>query len=133
MTTTNLRFINPSTLTRPPGYTNVVEMTGPGRTVWVAGLIGTRRDGTLAPDFRAQAEQLFENLKAALEAVGASFDQVVKLQNTFLDLSQLPVFHEVRDRYVNTAAPPASTALQVSGLPRGALLGLDAVVVLPPA
>ncbi|QSQ19502.1 RidA family protein [Pyxidicoccus parkwayensis] len=133
MTTTNLRFINPPTLARPPGYTNVVEMTGPGRTVWVAGMIGTRNDGTLAGDFRAQAVQLFENLKAALDAVGAGFEHVVKLQNTFLDLAQLPVFHEVRDRYVNTAAPPASTALQVSGLPRGALLGLDAVVVLPPA
>ncbi|WNG33466.1 RidA family protein [Archangium violaceum] len=129
--TSNLRFLNPPTLTKPPGYTQVVEMTGPGRTIWIAGTIGTNRDGKLGEDFRAQAVQTFENLKAALESVGASFEQVVKVTNYLVDFGHLPVFYEVRDRYVNTSAPPASTAVQVSGLPRGALLEVEAVAVLP--
>ena len=36
----NLRFINPSTMSKPPGYTHVVEATGPGRIVYIAGQLG---------------------------------------------------------------------------------------------
>ncbi len=38
----NIRFINPETLSKPPGYTHVVEATAPGRIVYVAGQLGAR-------------------------------------------------------------------------------------------
>jgi enamine deaminase RidA (YjgF/YER057c/UK114 family) len=48
-------------------------------------------------------------------------------------MDHLPVFFEVRDRYVNTRSPPASTAIQVVRLAReGALFEIDAIAVLPP-
>jgi enamine deaminase RidA (YjgF/YER057c/UK114 family) len=65
--------------------------------------------------------------------VGASFDQVVKLNNYLVDMAHLPIFREVRDKYLNKAAPPASTTIQISNFARdGALLEVEAVAVLPP-
>ena len=68
----NLRFMNPSAIAKPGGYSHVVEATGPGRIVYIAGQLGLKPDGNIAGDFRAQATQAFENLKAALAAVGAA-------------------------------------------------------------
>src|SRR5262249_55503735 len=78
------RFINPATMSKPPGYTHVVEATTPGRIVYVAGQLGLDAAGNVAGapgDFRAQAKQTFENLKNALAAVGATLNDVVKLNN----------------------------------------------------
>jgi enamine deaminase RidA (YjgF/YER057c/UK114 family) len=136
MTTT--RFLNPSTIAPPPGngYTHVVEATGPGRIVYIAGQLGLCTDGSLAGepgDFRAQATQAFENLREALAAVGAGFQDVVKVNNFLLDIRRLPVLREVRAGYFNAASPPASTTIAVAALARdGALFEIDAIAVLPP-
>ena len=83
-------------------------------------------------DFRAQATQCFKNLKAGLASVGGGFEHVVKITNFFVDMGHLPQFFEVRDKYVNTKAPPASTAIQVGRLARdGALFEVEAVAVVP--
>ena len=61
------RFANPKTMPAPRGYTQVVETTGPGRTVYLSGQLGMTTGGAFAGapgDFRAQATQCFENLKA---------------------------------------------------------------------
>jgi enamine deaminase RidA (YjgF/YER057c/UK114 family) len=134
--TANIRFINPEALVKPPSYTQVVEVTGPGRTVYIAGQLGTDRTGEVvgeAGDFRAQAEQVFENLKEALAAVGAGFADVVKLNSYLGDIKYLPILREVRAGYLNAAALPASTTISVAGFARPtALLEIEAVAVLPP-
>lgn len=131
----HLRFLNPKTISKPPGYTHVVEATGPGRIVYIAGQLGLDVGGKVvgqAGDFRAQAIQTFENLKAALAEVGATFDDVVKINNYMTDMSHLPIFREVRDMYLKSATPPASTTIQISGLARpGALLETEAIAMLP--
>ena len=129
----NIRFINPETLTKPPTYTQVVEVTGPGRTVYVSGQLATGRDGNLVSrDFRAQAFQVFENLTAALAAVGATFKDVVKINSYLADIAHLPILREVRAGYLNAAALPASTTLGGSSFAReGALLEVEVVVALP--
>ena len=131
----NVRFSNPSNMPPPRGYTMVVEATGPGRTLYIAGQLGMTADGKFAGapgDFRAQATQCFENLKAGLAAVGAGFEHVVKITNFFTDMAHLPAFFEIRDRYVNTKAPPASTAIQIGRLAReGAVFEVEAVAVIP--
>jgi len=129
-----VRFLNPETMFLPPGYTQVVEATGPARIVHIAGQMGIDRDGRMPADFRAQAVQVFENLRDALAAVGGSFEHIVKLNNYLLDNAHLPVLREIRTKYLNGDAPPASTTLQVSGFARhGAFLEIEAVAVLPPA
>src|ERR1043166_5364425 len=75
----NTRFINPPNIHPPRGYTHVVDATGPGRIVHIAGQLGVDSAGKMAGDFRGQAVQAFENLKAALAAVGGTFEQVVKV------------------------------------------------------
>jgi enamine deaminase RidA (YjgF/YER057c/UK114 family) len=131
----NIRFFNPAAMPAPRGYTHVVETRGPGRTVYIAGQLGMTPDGKFAGapgDFRAQAAQCFENLKAALKEVGGGFEHVVKITNYFVDMAHLQSFFEVRDRYVNTKAPPASTAIQIVRLAReGALFEVEAIAVLP--
>jgi enamine deaminase RidA (YjgF/YER057c/UK114 family) len=132
----NTRFINPPTMAKPPGYTHVVEVTGPGRTVYLAGQLGLDLSGKLvgAPgDFQAQAVQAFENLKAALAAVDAKPEHIVKLNNYIVDIGKnIPLFRDVRNKYVNMAAPPASTTIGVPQLARdGALFEVEAVVVVP--
>ena len=129
-----IRFINPEALAKPPGSTHVVEATTPARLVYIAGQLGLDRDGKLSSDFRLQAVQTFENLKAALAAVGAQFQHVVKLNNYLLDIKYLPVFRQVRDSYLPDRNRPASTTIAISGLAReGALLEIEAVAVLPRA
>jgi enamine deaminase RidA (YjgF/YER057c/UK114 family) len=128
----DLRFLNPPTMPPTRGYTHVVEATAPARIVYLSGQLGYTPDGKIASDFRGQATQVFENLKAGLAAVGGDFAHVVKFTCFFADMNDLPTYFEVRDRYVNTAAPPASTAVQISRLAReAALFEVEAVAVLP--
>lgn len=128
----NIRFINPETLAKPPSYTHVVEVTGPCRTIYISGQLGTGRDGNVVSGFRAQAVQVFENLKAALAAVGATFRDVVKINSYLADIDDMPVLREVRAPYLNAAALPASTSIAVSAFARpAALLEIEAVAVLP--
>jgi enamine deaminase RidA (YjgF/YER057c/UK114 family) len=125
-------FINPETLHHPTGYTHIVEVTA-GRPVYIAGQVALDPTGALVGpgDIRAQARQVFDNLQAALQTVGASFEQVVKLNYYLVDASQLPVVREVRDQYVNLQQPPASTAMEVRRLVREDLLiEVEAVAVI---
>ena len=127
------RFANPKTMPVPRGYTQVVETTGPGRTVYLSGQLGMTTGGAFAGapgDFRAQATQCFENLKAGLASVGAGFEHVVKLNNFLVDIAHLPLFRDVRNKYI-TGTPPASTTLQISKLARpDALLEVEAIAVV---
>jgi enamine deaminase RidA (YjgF/YER057c/UK114 family) len=133
----NVRFLNPTTLAKPPGYTYVVETSGPGRTVYIAGQLGLDLDNKLVGgpgDFRAQATKAIENLKAALAAVGAGLADVVKINNYLVDMAHIGIFREVRDSFFNMASPPASTTVAISQLARpGALFEIEAIAVLPAA
>ncbi len=130
-----IRFLNPKTLAKPPGYTYVVETSGPGRTVYLAGQLGLDLDNNLVGgpgNFRAQCTQAFENLRLALVAVGATFKDVVKINNYLTDMTHIADFRAVRDTFLNTKAPPASTTVAISALARpGALFEIEAVAVLP--
>jgi enamine deaminase RidA (YjgF/YER057c/UK114 family) len=131
----NVRFSNPKTIARPPGYTHVVEATGPNRLIFIAGQLGLDLDNKLVGqpgDFRAQAFKAFDNLRLALAAAGAGFKDVVKLNNYLTDMSHIGIFREVRDEFVHTAQPPASTTVAISQLARpGALFEVEAIAVLP--
>jgi enamine deaminase RidA (YjgF/YER057c/UK114 family) len=115
----NIRFSSPDTMQKPPGYSHVVEVTGPGRTVYFAGQLGIDKSGKMGADAREQVEIAFENVKAALTSIGASFENVVKLNNYIVDIgTNIAHYREVRDKYVNKVAPPASTTIGVPQLAR---------------
>jgi 2-iminobutanoate/2-iminopropanoate deaminase len=114
---------NPPALSTPTGYTHVVEVTGPAKTVYVAGQIAFDKEGKIvgAGDMAAQAEQVFKNLQAALETAGAKFSDVVKMNTYVTDMSKAPAVREVRARYFGQTAP-ASTLVQVAALARPELM-----------
>jgi enamine deaminase RidA (YjgF/YER057c/UK114 family) len=129
----HLEFLSPSALAAPPGYSQVVKVTG-GQTIYIAGQVALDASRNLvgSGDFRVQAQQVFLNIQTALAAVGADFSHVVKLNMYILDRSNLPILREIRDLYVNTAAPPASTLVEVRGLAQEEfLLEVEAIASLP--
>lgn len=117
-----MRHVNPTSLSRPNGYSHVVEVTG-GRTLYISGQIAVDREGRVVgeADFAAQTRQVFENLKAALAASNATFDHVVKISVFVTDLSQLQTFRDIRNIYF-TGQVPASTLVQVARLVRPELM-----------
>jgi enamine deaminase RidA (YjgF/YER057c/UK114 family) len=87
-----VQFIKSDTLPPSVGYSQAAVVKR-GRLIYIAGQVSIDRSGKLVGpgDFRAQAEQTFENLKAALAASGATFDDVVKLNSYFVDIKQAPL------------------------------------------
>jgi enamine deaminase RidA (YjgF/YER057c/UK114 family) len=124
-----ISFPSASAIHPPTGYSHVVKVQGE-KLLFVAGQVAIDPKGQpVGPgDYAAQADQVFRNLEAALAAGGATFRDVVKLGIFLLDVSHLPEIRTVRDRYVDTAHPPASTAVQVVRLFRPEfLVEIDAV------
>jgi enamine deaminase RidA (YjgF/YER057c/UK114 family) len=124
-----VRLHNPPTIAAPEGYSHVAEVRG-GKLVFVAGQVAMDAGGALVGpgDVRAQAEQVFRNLGAALAAAGAGFSDLIKITIYLTDVAHLPDVREVRDRFVDRKRPPTSTAVQVVRLFRPEyLLEIDAV------
>lgn len=131
-TAQNFQLLIPNTMPKSVGYSQLATVNG-GTMVFIAGQVALDKSGNVVgkDDFRAQVQQVFENLKAAVEAAGGTFDDVVKLNIYFLDSSHLADLREIRDKYVNVQNPPASTAVQVSRLFRPEfLVEIEAVAVV---
>jgi len=135
MTTSSKEFLNPKTLMQPAGYSHIAKVRG-GTTVYLAGQVASDASGKLIGEgnLEAQAEQVFKNLKNGVEAAGGTLADVVKMNVYILaevDPGEIQKFRAVRDRYVNTAHPPASTLVVVSRLARpGWLIEIEAVAVV---
>jgi enamine deaminase RidA (YjgF/YER057c/UK114 family) len=118
---------------RPNGYAHLAKVKS-GTPVFIAGQVALDPSGHLVGpgDFRAQAQQVFENLKSAVEAAGGSFSNIAKLNVYVVDRSHLPQYREVRDQFIDIKNPPASTAVQVAALFRPEfLIEVEAVAVVP--
>jgi 2-iminobutanoate/2-iminopropanoate deaminase len=114
---------NPPTLSKPTGYTHIVEVSGAAKMVYISGQIAFDTSGNVvgAGDMKAQAEQVFKNLNAALTAAGATFSDVVKMNTYITDMDKAPAVREVRARYFGDTTP-ASTFVKVAGLVRPDLM-----------
>jgi enamine deaminase RidA (YjgF/YER057c/UK114 family) len=129
------QFLKPEGIAPGTGYSHVV-VTSPGKLIFIAGQIARDRQGNLVGkgDLRAQAVQVFENLKAALASAGATFNDVVKINWYIRDFKpeSLGVLREVRSMYVNKDAPPASTLIGVASLAQDEyLIEVEAVAAIP--
>jgi 2-iminobutanoate/2-iminopropanoate deaminase len=126
---------NPDTVAAPVGTYSQAVRVETGDAVWihVSGQIAIDREGNLVGpgDLRAQTRQVFENLRAILDAHGATFADVVKIGTYLTTLDDLAGMREVRSEYL-TSEPPASTAVQVAALVvPDALIEIDLVAVVP--
>jgi 2-iminobutanoate/2-iminopropanoate deaminase len=86
----------------------------------------------VAGDVVAQTEQVFRNLAAILGAVGCSWQDVVKATVFLMDMRDFPKVNDVYARVMGDARPARST-VQVAGLPRGVLVEIDVIALVPSA
>ena len=84
MSTPSKQFLNPKTLMQPAGYSHVAKVTE-GSLIYIAGQVSADTSGQLVGEgnLEAQAEQVFKNLKAAVEAAGGSMADIIKM-NVYL-------------------------------------------------
>lgn len=109
---TRIQRLDPPALGAPPGYSQIVDVQA-NRLIFIAGQTALDRAGALVGknDFAAQAEQVFHNLQAALDAVGCTAANLVKLTVFLRDMSDLQGYREARNRFFATVAPPAAPAI----------------------
>lgn len=126
--------INPETLPPPPGYSQVVKVSG-GTTIYLAGQVAWDRDRNIVGDgdFEAQTRQVFQNLVEALAAAGAGLADLVRIGIYVVDhdLDKMAIVRRVRDELMGDATPPASTLLGVAALAvPGLMIEIDGIAVL---
>ena len=130
-------FINPKALIPPgpAGYSHVAKVNH-GTIVYLSGQVPSDASGKLIGegDFEARVEQIFGNLKIAVEATSSTMADIVKL-NYYLvaevDEAIVPKLRPIRDRYINVEKPPASTFVVVSRTTRpGWLIEIKAVAAI---
>lgn len=125
--TPQIKRLNPPELGTPPGYSQIVDVSG-GRLVFIAGQAASDRDGNVVGknDFSSQAEQAFRNLATALAAAGGTAASLVKLTVFLRDMDNLAAYRQARDRFFATVTPPAAPAVTLVEVSR--LYGADFLI-----
>ncbi|MFW2177157.1 MULTISPECIES: RidA family protein [unclassified Moraxella] len=108
-------------------YSQAVKV---GNTVYLSGQIGLDpKTMQLADGFEAQAEQVMSNLEAVCKASGGSLADVVKFNVSLTDLANFNALNEIFVKRL-TAPYPARAAVQVAGLPKGAVVEIEAILFI---
>jgi enamine deaminase RidA (YjgF/YER057c/UK114 family) len=122
----NKEYRNPKELSKPGAYSHTVSVEGGAKLVHVSGQVSWASDGSIVGkgDMRAQSEQVFKNLTAALRANGAGWGDVVKLNGYMVNMNPEAVaaYREVRARFLKAGQFPASTLVGVTRLVQDDLL-----------
>ena len=131
----NVQLFNPPSLSTPKGYSHaaIVDL-GTCKMVIMSGQVAFDQQGNLIgkDDMEKQTEQVFQNIKAIVTESGGTMDNIVKLGYFTTDVSKIGVVRLVRDKFVNTKNPPASTLVQVSKLFRDdVLIEIEATAIIP--
>lgn len=126
-----IQHINPSTIAPPKGYSHVVK---DGSTVYIAGQVARDKDGKTVGvgDAKAQAEQVFKNLEAAMAAAGGNLSHIVKTNIFMTHREDIPAYRETRAKYLPNDNPPASTLILCSGLADPDFrIEIEAIAIVP--
>ncbi len=102
--------------------------------VLIAGQVALDKSGNLVgkDDLQQQTEQVFQNIKSIVESENGTMAQIVKLNYFIRDVSKIHVVRDVRDKFINTNNPPASTLVEVSKLFReDILIEIEATAMIP--
>ena len=132
------RNLNPQELFDPRFFTHTVAVEGAATLAFVSGQVSYDRDGIVVGkgDMRAQAEQVFASLAQNLKAAGATWRDVIKMNGYMVGMSpdRVNEYREVRSRYLDPAAMPASTLVGVERLVHDdLLLEVEVIAALPAA
>ena len=114
------QYLNPKEMSTPRFYTHAVTAEGTGKLVYVSGQVSWDAGGNVVGkgDMRAQSEQVFKNVAAALKAAGAGWGDVIKMNGYMVGMSaeRVSAYREVRQRFLKEGALPASTLVGVEAL-----------------
>ena len=109
--------LNPSTLHEPAGvYTHTVQVPAGARWLVISGQVGVDAEGRLASGIRAQSEQVFRNLLAALHAQGMGKEDLVKTTVYLTDSRFIAEYRAARSSILGDGCAPTSTMVVVAGL-----------------
>ncbi|MCT3904563.1 RidA family protein [Elizabethkingia anophelis] len=113
-----IQFKNTDSVFQIKGLSQVVEVPlGASRMLILSGQVPVNQKGEVVGSYiRTQSRQVFQNIQSVLEYCGANFNDIVKLGIFTTDISKIAEFREVRDQFINTTNPPASSLLEVKGL-----------------
>ncbi len=103
-----------------------------GRLVFLSGQIPLHPETMtlVGAEIEHQIEQVFKNLSAVCEAAGGGLNDIVKLQVYLMDLSVFSLVNEKMADFFSVPYP-ARAVIQVSGLPKGALIEVDGIMICP--
>ena len=126
-----MRFTPVSTPDAPGAIGTYSQAARAGDTVYLSGQIplDPATMELVKGDFDVQARRVFENLRAVARAAGGDLSHAVKLNVYLTDLGNFQLFNRVMADYFS-APYPARAAVGVAALPRGALVEVDAILVL---
>jgi enamine deaminase RidA (YjgF/YER057c/UK114 family) len=114
------QYFNPKEMATPRFYTHAVTAEGAGRLVYVSGQVSWDAGGNVVGkgDMRAQSEQVFKNVGHALAAAGAGWGDVIKMNGYMVGMhgERVAAYREVRQRFLEAGALPASTLVGVERL-----------------
>lgn len=120
------KYFNPKALFDPRFFTHTVAVSGDFTLAFVAGQVSYDRDGVVVGkgDIRAQSEQVFKSLTHNLKAAGAAWRDVVKMNAYMVRATpeMVNIYREVRSRYLDPKALPASTLIGIERLVHDDLL-----------
>lgn len=129
-----IQYISPDKLIKNPAFSQVVVTQGNGKTIYVGGQNAVNAKGEIIGkgDIRKQTEQVMENLQIALEACGATFENLVKLTIHIVQGQDLYRGFEASQKYLgNLENPPAITGFFVSELAHSDfLVEVDAIAFI---
>ncbi|MEL1244545.1 RidA family protein [Flavobacterium sp. DGU11] len=113
------QFINPDGMMKSPAFSQVVTTSGNGKTIYIGGQNAVNEKGeTIGKgDIAAQTEQIMKNIGVALEACGAGFKDIIKMNIYITQGQDIRKGFEASQKYLGSNAnPPIVTALFVSGM-----------------
>ncbi len=114
----DIQRFNPEGMSQPIGYSQVVTVTGSGKTIYLGGKAGIYADDSFPESLAEQSKLTFENIHRALEAAGATPADVVDIQIYIVDLANVdpsPVYQDVRN-FFPAGHKPTSMVIGVSAL-----------------
>ena len=114
-----------------PAYSQVVTVSGTGRQIFLAGQLARDPEGNCVGkgDMRAQIQQVGENIKACLEAAGATLADIVKTNTYVTDFEEFSKHGDMRMRYFGPATP-TSTTVEVRRLAGPDFIEIEAIAVV---
>jgi enamine deaminase RidA (YjgF/YER057c/UK114 family) len=114
-----------------PGISDSVRVAA-GDLLFVSGVVGFNADGSVPEDFARAVELTFRELGRALNAGGADFSDLARINIyiTNLDQAKLSAFRSVRDTFLAPESVPASTLIGVQALYNGATVEIDAIAAV---